>query len=289
MILTLDKTCNIAIIGCGTMGKIILDRLLNHGGNANNNEFWCTAKTEEALEKLRKIHPNPRVHFTLNNLEAIRRSDIIFICVKPQNIDSLLDSLDSSSRPPIDDKLFISIAAGVPLAKYLKQIPHIIRAMPNIPCSVGEGMIVLSCHDDSWKKQTPFIEKLLKPLGRAVYLDEKFMNVVTGLSGSGPAFAWYDFHYFNFFSVVIEALADGAVKMGLPKSIALELAAQSFLGTSKLILTSDDHPAKIKDSVTTPGGCTIAGLMTMEDGKIRSVLAKTVEESATVAAQLFTN
>lgn len=142
--------------------------------------------------------------------------------------------------------------------------------MPNTPCKIRCGMTVLavaSVNSRVTAEQKSNSIKIFSPLGRCRFLEEKHMDAVTGLSGSGPAFA----------CVVLESLADGGVMMGLPRDVALELAAQALYGASQMVLQTKQHPAVIKDDVTTPAGCTIAGLLSMEDGKIRSTLARAIQ------------
>lgn len=155
----------------------------------------------------------------------------------------------------------------------------IMRAMPNTPCKLRCGMTVLatsSSNSSVTAEQKQIGLKIFSTLGRARFLEEHHMDAVTGLSGSGPAFA----------CVVIESLADGGVMMGLPRDVALELAAQALSGAAQMVLQAKQHPSIIKDDVTTPAGCTIAGLLSMEDGKIRSTLARAVQEATNVAGGL---
>ncbi|MEQ1506690.1 MAG: pyrroline-5-carboxylate reductase, partial [Myxococcota bacterium] len=175
-------------------------------------------------------------------------------------------------------KLLISICAGVSTARLAALAPDaaVIRAMPNTPCTIGEGMTVLSPGPRATAAHLDAATRMFGAVGRVRVLDEKHLDAVTGLSGSGPAFA----------CVILEALADGGVRMGLPRDVAIELAAQSFQGAARMVLVTGKHPAALKDEVTTPAGCTIAGLLTMEDGKIRSVLARTIEEATRVASGL---
>lgn len=198
-----DKIHNVAIIGCGVMGQIILNRLLNHykGDDDAIESFWCTLRTSETLERLKsKYKDTLNVHFSLDNLEALKNSNIIFLCVKPQNLEELLNANEIMDILKQDNKIVISMVAGVPLKKY-NGIPIIFRIMPNVSCSVGEGMIVIS-HDpihppQREEKIKAFIEGFLRPLGSTIYLHEKFLNIATGLSGSGPAFAWYYYLFFH--------------------------------------------------------------------------------------------
>lgn len=185
---------------------------------------------------------------------------------------------DELIKEAVAGKIVISIAAGIRLAQYEQWLPasQVIRAMPNTPCQIREGMVVLSAGASLDVKSRQQILHLLGSLGRCRFLSDHHLDAVTALSGSGPAFA----------CVILEALADGGVMMGLPREVAIQLAAQSLQGAARMVLQTGMHPAQIKDTVTTPAGCTIAGILTMEDGKIRSVLARTIEEATKVAASL---
>ncbi len=148
--------------------------------------------------------------------------------------------------------------------------------MPNTPCLIGKGMTVLSKGSHATDGDVALATEIFEPLGRVLELEEKHMDTVTGLSASGPAFLY----------IIIEALADGGVMRGLPRSVATTLVAQMTLGAAEMVLTTGRHPAALKDDVTTPAGCTIAGILALEDGRIRSVLARGVETAAKVAGEL---
>ncbi|KAF9438346.1 delta 1-pyrroline-5-carboxylate reductase [Entomortierella beljakovae] len=199
---------------------------------------------------------------------------------KPQVAKAVLSSPGISEA--LKDKLLVSICAGVTidqLRSWTTPSTTVIRAMPNTPCKIREGMTVLSCGPNTDIDSMTFTSNIFSTLGRCRVLDEKHLDAATALAGSGPAFA----------CVMLEALADGGVMMGLPRDVAIELAAQVLQGAARMVLTTGAHPAAIKDSVTTPGGCTIAGLLTMEDGRIRSTLARTIQEATTVASTLGRN
>lgn len=177
------------------------------------------------------------------------------------------------------DAVVVSIAAGVTLPALTKIFGPdvaIIRAMPNTPCAIGKGMTVLARGGSANDADVALAQKIFSPLGRVVELEEKHMDTVTGLSASGPAFVF----------VMIEALADGGVARGLPRQVALEMASQMVYGAAAMVLESGRHPAALKDEVTTPAGCTIAGILTLEDGRIRSVLARAVEVASLRASEL---
>ncbi len=150
------------------------------------------------------------------------------------------------------------------------------RAIPNTPCQIGEGMTVVAPGARATEDDLDAALMIFRPLGRALRLDEEHMDTVTGLSGSGPAFVY----------VIIEALSEGGVMMGLPRSVATELAAQTVKGAARMVLDTGRHPAALKDDVTTPAGCTISALLMLEDGRLRSVLARGVQEAARSAAGL---
>ncbi|KAI6028615.1 putative delta 1-pyrroline-5-carboxylate reductase [Pisolithus orientalis] len=186
-------------------------------------------------------------------------------------------------------KLLISILAGVTIAQLRDLVPlttKVVRAMPNTPCRVGsekpirEGMTVVSnlppSDTEDAEVDRSIILKIFSSIGRCRFLDEKHFDACTALSGSGPAFA----------CIFLEAMADGGVMMGLPRAEALELAAQTLQGAARMALQAGAHPAQIKDSVTTPGGCTIAGLLAMEDGKVRSTIARAIQIATERASEL---
>ncbi|CAE7130478.1 unnamed protein product [Rhizoctonia solani] len=224
------------------------------------------------------------------NLRAVQESDVVLLCCKPQMAVSILGATGMASA--LEGKLLISILAGVTIQQLTEMVPastRVVRAMPNTPCRIREGMTVVSAIPSS-SSPTPseldlqleldraIILAIFSSIGRCRFLDEKHFDACTALSGSGPAFA----------CIVLEAMADGGVMMGLPRTEALELAAQTLQGTARMVLQSGQHPAQVKDSVTTPGGCTIAGLLTLEDGRVRSTIARAIQvatERASVLGQ----
>lgn len=266
----LDQT--IAILGCGTMGEAILGGALAAGVLAADNVL-VTRRRQARADAVAERHG---VAGLSDNAEACRRADIAVLCVKPQLAKEVLTAPGMAEA--LAGKLLISICAGTRLSQLCRWVPgaRVVRAMPNTPSVIRAGMTVLSAEDDVSEDDLARAERLFGAIGRCRVLDEKYFDAVTALSGSGPAFA----------CVVIESLADGGVMMGLPRDVAVELAAQTVLGAGRLVLETGAHPASLKDSVTTPAGCTIAGLLTMEDGRIRSTLARTIEEATKVAAGL---
>lgn len=262
----------LAIVGCGTMGEAIVGGLLRAGVYAPG-EVIVTARRTEAAEALRQRHG---VAVTLDNLAAVSGAEMVVLTVKPQRIHKVL--LLPGIVDALAGKTVISIAAGVTLTQLASWLPAsaVIRAMPNTPCLINEGMTVLARGPGVGDAAVAATVRVFETVGRCVEVEDKLMDAVTSLGASGPAFVY----------VMIEAMADGGVMMGLPRALALEIAAQVFQGAARMVLQTSRHPAALKDQVTTPAGCTIAGILTMEDGRIRSVLARTIQEAARVASEL---
>ena len=262
----------LAILGCGTMGEAILAGLLR-AGELPPERIIVTARRSEVAKRLAERHG---VRATTDNASACRDADLVLVAFKPQRMQDLLD--DDAIRTALGGKLLVSVAAGVRLSTLASWLPQtiVVRAMPNTPCLVGEGMTVLAPGPNATAEHVATARRIFESVGRVVELEDKHMDAVTSLNGSGPAFVY----------VMLEALADGGVMMGLPRGVALEIAAQVFLGSARMVLETGHHPAALKDEVTTPAGSTIAGLLTMEDGRIRSVLARAIQEATGVAAAL---
>lgn len=210
------------------------------------------------------------------NQEAAADADVLVLAVKPYVVPTVLQELRAHLR---STQLVVSIAAGVTVAQIEAELPDgtpAIRVMPNTPVQVGAGAAALSRGTHATAEHAALVRALFEAGGRCVEVSEAQLDAVTGLSGSGPAYV----------CLIIEALADGGVKMGLPREVALTLAAQTVLGTGRLILESGDHPAVWKDRVSTPGGTTIAGLAALEEAGVRSGLIRAVEAATRRAAEL---
>lgn len=202
-----------------------------------------------------------------DNEAAVRQADIVILAVKPQVFDSVLPEI---ARALTSDSLVVSIAAGVPLAALERALPNgqrIVRTMPNTPALVHAGATGIAAGRHATKEDLDRVEELFSSVGTTVRVEEKHLDAVTGLSGSGPAYAF----------LMIEALADGGVRAGLPRAAALTLAAQTLLGAAKLVLESGEHPGVLKDRVASPGGTTIAGLQVLEKRALRGALIGAVE------------
>jgi pyrroline-5-carboxylate reductase len=254
------------------MGETILAGSL-HAGSFVAADIVATVRRPEHAKAIAERHG---VEVGLDSVSACEHADVIVVAVKPQYMGELLD--DDRMRAVTANKLVVSISAGVRTATLGTWLPQaaIVRAMPNTPCLARKGMTVLAPGPRATDEHLAIAREVFAPIGRVLVLEDKHMDAVTSLNGSGPAFAY----------VMLEALADGGVMMGLRRDVALEIAAQVFLGAASMVLDTGLHPAALKDQVTTPAGSTIAGLLTMEDGRIRSVLARTIQEATKVAASL---
>ena len=264
----------LAILGFGTMGQAICSGLVEATGYPAG--FIHAVDVHPAAMKARAEALGIRLSKEADG--AVKAAEVVLLCVKPKELKGLLDGLMTSGA--LDHRpLLVSIAAGVTLDFLVAHTPAgtpLVRAMPNTPCAIRRGMTVLAAGQGVTEAQLAQARTLFEPLGRVMDLDEKHMDAVTGLSASGPAFMF----------VILESLAEGGVQCGLPRAVATELAAQMTLGAASMVLETGRHPAALKDEVTTPAGCTIAGLMVLEDGRIRSVVARGIERATQVAAGL---
>lgn len=208
------------------------------------------------------------------NLDVPARSDLLVLAVKPQTMAALLAEVAPRLEPR---HLVVSIAAGISLAQLSQALGascRLVRVMPNTPCLVGASASAYAGGGAATADDLKTVHDLLSRVGRAIEVPEKLLDAVTGLSGSGPAYAF----------VILEALSDGGVRMGLPRDVATVLAAQTLLGAARMVLETGQHPGVLKDQVTSPGGTTIAGLHALEQGGIRAALINAVE-AATLRSQ----
>jgi pyrroline-5-carboxylate reductase len=270
MLLEANKT--LGFIGCGTMGEAILRGILRSGNLAPGQIFASDARAEVA----RELASKHGIRSGSDNVALASACDVAVVCVKPYQMGAVLDN--DAMRAALAGKLVISIAAGVRLEKLCGFLPKsaVIRAMPNTAATIGEGMAGLARAKGTTDEQMKLALAIFASVGKSIEVDEAHMDIVTAVAGSGPAFVF----------VMIDALADGAVRLGLRRDAAVAMAAQMMQGAARMVVQTGTHPAVLKDQVTTPGGCTIAGLGVMEDNKIRSVLARTIEETARVAGKL---
>jgi len=227
-------------------------------------------------ERLDFMETTYRINTTADNAELVSGADILVLAVKPQVVGQVL--ADIAARTD-DTKLIISIVAGLTVATMAAALgsgPRIVRTVPNTPVFVGEGMVSLATDGPAREEDYEAAAAIFQPVARIVTLEEKHMDAAIGVSGSGPAYGF----------LMVEALADGGVKMGLPRPVALELAAQTLLGAAKMCLESGKHPGELKDMVTSPGGTTIAALHKLEAAGVRSGLMDAVEAATRKSAEL---
>jgi len=224
------------------------------------------------------------ISVTTDNRKAVKGADIILLTVKPQTVADVLHEI----APEIGAKtLLVSVAASVPTSYVEQQLAAanggkhdevaVVRAMPNTPAAVGCGMTAICRGAHAAAEHLEIARSMFDAVGRTIVLDEKHMDAVTGLSASGPAFAY----------IILESLAEGGVKVGLPRDIATLLAAQTMKGSASVVLETGDHPALLKDAVTTPAGCTIDGILELEEGKLRVTLIKAVVKATSRAGELL--
>ncbi len=270
--MTLPLKQTVAFVGAGNMGTAIARELLARGVLLPDRLLLSDVRREHVEALAAELGCG----VADSNRDAVARADILLLAVKPQNLLQVLEEVSEASRA---SQLVVSIAAGVSTAALEAGLPAgtpVIRVMPNLPCLVGEAMSVYAGGQAAGPEHLELARTLLTAVGRAAEAEEKLLDAVTGLSGSGPGFAF----------ILIEALADGGVKMGLPRSLALELAAQTLLGSAKMVLESGMHPGALKDMVCSPGGTTIAGVAAMEESGVRAGLMRAVEAAARRSAEL---
>ncbi|WP_242344514.1 pyrroline-5-carboxylate reductase [Anaeromyxobacter terrae] len=262
----------IAFLGTGNMAEAFVKGLLR-AGTATAAEILCAEPRPERRDEVAQRYGVTAVS---SNLEAAEQADIIVLSVKPQTMESLLDEI----APAVDHrKLVISIAAGVSIAAIGRKLGagvRIVRTMPNTPALVGAGATALARGAHATDADLEQARALFQAVGTTVVVEEQHLDAVTGLSGSGPAFLF----------LVIEALADGGVKVGLARPVAMALAAQTVLGSAKLVLETGEHPGRLKDQVTSPGGTAIAGVHALEQGGLRAALIAAVEAATRRSREL---
>ena len=265
------KTRSIGFLGAGNMASALIKGLL-HAGVAPSRIIASDVKAER-LEQLRESHG---IRTTRDNHELVRESNVVVLSVKPQVIDKVLTEISSEIRYA---QLVVSVAAGVPIEALEGRLPpgsRVVRAMPNTPATVQAGATAIAGGAHAREDDLRVARELFEAVGRVVVLEETLLDAVTGLSGSGPAYIM----------LVIEALADGGVKVGLHRDTALLLAAQTVFGSAKLLLETGEHPGRLKDMVTSPGGTAISGLHTLESGALRKTLIDAVEAATKRSVEL---
>ena len=265
-------TQRIGFIGAGQMATALGQGLVKAGLISGE----LLTASDPAPEARRRFAQATGGQVTADNLAVVQQADVVVLAVKPQQMSPVLGELSGKIGGP---KLFVSIAAGVRLAvlaECLGDDVRLVRVMPNTPCLVGQGASAYCLGGTATPQDGELVEAILRSVGVAYQVDEKLLDAVTGLSGSGPAFVY----------VIIEALSDGGVRMGLPRQVATALAAQTVRGAAEMVLATGEHPAVLKDRVASPGGTTIAGLQALELGGLRAALVAAVEAATRRAAEL---
>ncbi|MGD9721628.1 MAG: pyrroline-5-carboxylate reductase [Pirellulales bacterium] len=262
---------SIGFIGAGQMARALAGGFAKAGLVAPQH-LLAADPVAAALAALQEAVPGAGTRG--DNAELARSCDVIVLATKPQQIGAALAGIAKAAA----DKLVISIAAGVTLATLDAALgrSRLVRVMPNTPCLVGESASGYALGPRATAEDAALVDKLLSAVGRALPVDEKLLDAVTGLSGSGPAFVY----------VIIEALSDAGVRMGLPRDVAMALAAQTVRGAATMVLETGDHPGVLKDRVASPGGTTIAGLAALESGGLRGTLIAAVEAATRRSVEL---
>jgi pyrroline-5-carboxylate reductase len=271
---------NLAVLGAGKLGGILLRAYLKQGLFAPNSVIATVKHADRAAALAKELG----IAVTTDNREAVKGADIVLLTIKPQTVAEVLQEI----APEIGgDTLVVSVAASVPAGFVEQQLAAatsgkrdkvpVVRAMPNTPAAVHCGMTAICGGTHASPHHLDVARTMFDAVGRTIVLEEKHMDAVTGLSASGPAFAY----------IILESLAEAGVKVGLPRDVATLLAAQMMKGAASVVLETGDHPALLKDAVTTPAGCTIDGILELEEGKLRVTLIKAVVKATSRAGELL--
>src|ERR1700733_6358203 len=241
----------VGVLGTGKMGGILLQALLRN----NLLSPGLTRATVQHEDRAKALASKLNVNVGTDNAAAVKGANIILVAVKPQVVGEVMREIRGQVTPA---QLIVSVAASVPTSMIESNLPEnipVVRAMPNTPCSIGSGMTAICKGKFADASHVALTCRMFDVVGRTVVIDEKHMDAATGLSASGPAYIY----------IILESLAEAGVKVGLPRDVATLLAAQMTLGAARVVLETGDHPALLKDAVTTPAGCTIDGIMELEE------------------------
>lgn len=260
----------IGFVGAGQMARAMAQGFVRAGLLAEK-QIAAADPVPAALDEFRRLLPGAT---TADHAQLVKRCEILVLAMKPQQAKAALAQLHGA----LADKLVISIVTGIRLPVLAEGLGpcRLVRVMPNTPCLVGQSASAFCLGSGVTEADRQLVAQLLGSVGLAIEVEEKLLDAVTGLSGSGPAFVY----------VMIEALADGGVRMGLARDVALRLAAQTVKGAAEMILQTGEHPGVLKDRVASPGGTTVAGLHVIEDRGVRGALISAVEAAARRATEL---
>jgi pyrroline-5-carboxylate reductase len=262
----------VAVLGAGKMGGILLQGFLKNN-LLGPDQIAATVQHED---RALALSAQFGVSVTTDNLAAATWADVILLGVKPVQVPALIAEIKGGLAP---GKMLLSFAASVTIRSIEEAAGcelAVVRAMPNTPAMISAGVTALCAGRFCSAEQMSVAQRIFATVGRTVVVDEKHMDAVTGLSGSGPAFLY----------IIIEALAEAGVNVGLPRDVATLLAAQTTLGSARMVLETGYHPALLKDQVTTPAGCTVDGILELEEGGLRVTLIKAVKRATMRAKEL---
>lgn len=263
---------HVGFIGTGNMAEAMIKGLLGAGLVKAER----VSGSDPRAERVTEIHDRYGIHATRHNEDVARVADILVLSVKPQILTRISEEISTHLKP---GALVVSIAAGVPVAVIERHLPvrtRVVRVMPNTPALVGAGATAIAAGGHATEEDLAVTQRLFDAVGKSVILPEEQLDAVTGLSGSGPAYVF----------LIIEALSDAGVKVGLSRYNAQALAAQTVLGAARLLIETGEHPGRLKDMVTSPGGTAIAGLHTLEAGGLRTTLINAVETATRRSREL---
>ncbi|MCL5005880.1 MAG: pyrroline-5-carboxylate reductase [Acidobacteria bacterium] len=267
-----DRIKKLALIGTGKLGEGLLSALLQ-SQMLTPERIESTVAHQSRADYLAGRY-GIKAH--TNNIQAVKGASVVLIALKPQQVKGFLHEVRNVLAK---EALLVSVAASVTTSLIERELGHparVIRTMPNTPCLIRQGMTALAGGKHATDADVEIAQSIFAAMGRTVVVDEKHMDAITALSASGPAYVY----------MIIESLAEAGVKLGLPRDLSTELSSQTLLGAAAMVLHTGEHPAKLKDVVTTPAGCTIDGLLELEEGRLRVTLIKAVVRAAARARQL---
>ncbi|HIE32154.1 MAG TPA: pyrroline-5-carboxylate reductase [Methanosarcinales archaeon] len=262
----------IGFIGAGRIGEALIRGVLAASLTRSDRIF----ASDVDIEHLQMLHSELGINTSVSNIDTVDNAEVIVLAVKPQIISTVLQSINERIR---GEHLVISVAAGTPIRTIEENLPectHLVRVMPNIACTVRQAISAICAGSNATESDVEIACTIFGSVGRVVTMPEHLMDAVTGLSGSGPAFVFQ----------IIEAMADGGVHEGLPRDVALELAAQTVLGAAAMVLETGDHPGALKDMVTSPAGTTIQGVRALEEQGVRAGMMAAVIAATRRAREL---
>ncbi len=267
-----DAGRTLAVLGAGKAGEALIAGVISSGWR-QAGEIVCTARHEERLQELAERHG---IRATRDNVEAVQGAGIVVIGVKPQDIEGLLGEIAGAVT---SEQTVLSIAAAIPTAlieEHLRDGVPVVRAMPNTPMMVHEGMAGIAAGAHAGEEHMSRAEEILSSVGRAVRVDESYMDAVTAVSGSGPAY----------FALLAESMIEAGILLGLSREISTDLVVQTMLGTAKMLRDEKIHPVELREAVTSPGGTTIAAIRELEQAGVRAAFLNAIQAAMVRSKEL---